>query len=618
MRSRNGLGGLVMVGGRLLVVGVMLAGVASVGGGKEENPRPTRNTGEWGTRSEQTDKKEKAKKEDRKEAPATQPSYEMPQPAVENLDLTMYESIREEATKHSHIMEYASGLMDGIGPRLTGSPNLKKANEWTKAQLTAMGCSNAHLEDWGEFGMGWQQLNTWVRMSAPDTAVFIAQAAPWSPATKGTVSAAAVWVDLKDEKDFEKYKGKLAGKIVLFGDMRPVPPVDKPLFERYDEAGLKKIENYPVKVGGEDRSWIQTFMKRLDWRQKVGKFLADEQAVAVISPSRDGRNGGGSGGTIFDDSGAGFGWLAYQREHANPVPVVAMAVENYGRVYRLLKANVPVTLEMDVDTKFFGDHEHGFDTIAEIPGTDPKLKDELVMVGGHLDSWASGTGATDNGAGSVVALEVMRILNALQVKPRRTIRIGLWTGEEEGEFGSEGYVKEHFGSAARASDAENMKLPEFVRPYVGAVQTKPEYTKISAYFNVDNGSGKIRGVYLQENGAVAPIFAQWIAPLKDLDVTAISMQNTGGTDHESYDAIGIPGFQFIQDPLDYGSRTHHSNMDVYERLQPEDLAQAALVEAIFVYNAAMRDQMLPRKAIPRPDLEEKMSKPLDGVMPGRQ
>jgi len=298
------------------------------------------------------------------------------------------------------------------------------------------------------------------------------------------------------------------------------------------------------------------------------------------------------------------------------VPAVAMAIENYGRVYRLLKANVPVTIEMNVDTKFFGDHEHGFDTIAEIPGTDPKLKEELVMVGGHLDSWASGTGATDNGAGSVVAMEVMRILNALQVKPRRTIRIGLWTGEEEGEFGSEGYVKEHFGSAARASDAENMKLPEFVRPYVGAVQTKPEYTKISAYFNVDNGGGKIRGVYLQENGAVAPIFAQWIAPLKDLDVTAISMENTGGTDHESYDAIGIPGFQFIQDPLDYGSRTHHSNMDVYERLQPEDLAQAALVEAIFVYNAAMRDQMLPRKAMPRPELEEKMSKPLEGVMPG--
>src|SRR3984893_720160 len=494
---------------------------------------------------------EKDKKELMKEAP--KPSYEMPQPDRETLDMTMYESIREEATKHSHIMEYASGLMDGIGPRLTGSPNLKKANEWTKEQLTAMGCSNAHLEDWGEFGIGWQQLNTWVRMSAPDTAVFIAQAAPWSPATKGVVSGAAVWVDLKDEKDFEKYKGKLAGKIVLFGEMRPVKPVDKPLFEREDEAGLKKIEEYPVQLG-EDRSWIQNFMKRLEFREKAGKFLADEQVVAVVTPSRDGKNGGGSGGTIFDDSGAGFGWSVYQREHTNPVPVVVMAIENYGRVYRLVRANVPVTLEMNIDTKTTGDHEHGFDTIAEIPGTDPKLKDELVMVGGHLDSWASGTGATDNGAGTVVAMEAMRILNALHVKPRRTIRIGLWTGEEQGEFGSYGYVKEHFGFAPRASDPENMKLVEFVRPFVGAVQTKPEYTKISAYFNVDNGSGKIRGVYLQENGAVAPIFTQWIAPLKDLGVTALSMQNTGGTDHEAYDAIGIPGVQFIQDPLDYGSR----------------------------------------------------------------
>jgi carboxypeptidase Q len=590
MRFRNEL----VMAGRLLVVGVMLAGVSGVALGQ------------------------KVKKEDKKAAaPAAQPSYELAQPAVESLDLTMYQSIREEATKHSHIMEYASGLMDGIGPRLTGSPNLKKANEWTRDQLTAMGCANAHLEDWGEFGMGWQQLNTWVRMSAPDTAVFIAQAAPWSPATKGTISGAAVWVDLKDEKDFEKYKGKLAGKIVLFGDMRPVPPVDKPLFERDDDAALKKIEDYPVKLG-DDRSWIQNFMKRLAFREQVGKFLAAEQVAAVVTPSRDGRNNGGSGGTIFDDSGAGFGWSVYQREHANPVPVVVTAIENYGRVYRLLKANVPVTLEMNVDTKFFGDHEHGFDTIAEIPGTDPKLKEELVMVGGHLDSWASGTGATDNGAGTVVAMEVMRILNALQVKPRRTIRIGLWTGEEQGEFGSEGYVKEHFGFAQRASDPESMKMIEFVRPFVGAVQTKPEYTKISAYFNVDNGSGKIRGVYLQQNGAVAPIFAQWIAPLKDLGVTAISMQNTGGTDHESYDAVGIPGFQFIQDMLDYGSRTHHSNMDTYERLQAEDLAQAALVEAIFVYNAAMREQMLPRKAMPHPELDEKKSAPLPGVMPGAE
>ena len=526
------------------------------------------------------------------------PTYELPQPERETLNLTMYQSIREEATKHSHIMEYASGLMDGIGPRLTGSPNLRKANEWTRDQLKAMGCSNAHLEDWGEFGIGWQQLNTWVRMTVPDTAVFIAQAAPWSPATKGPVSGTPVWVDLKDEKNFEQYKGKLAGKIVLLGDMREVRPVDKPLFERYADAELNKIEMYAVKLG-EDRGLVQNFMKEMELREKVGKFLAGERVMAVVVPSRDGRNSGGSGGTIFDDRWSGFGLSLYQREHTNPVPVAVMAIENYGRVYRLLKANVPVTLELNIDTKTTGDHEHGFNTIAEIAGTDPTLKNELVMVGAHLDSWASGTGATDNGAGTVVAMEVMRILNALHVNPRRTIRIGLWTGEEQGDFGSEEYVKEHFGFAPRASDPESLKLLEYLRPYVATIETKPDYTKISAYFNVDDGSGKIRGVYLQENAAAAPIFAQWIEPLKDLGVTSISMESTS-SDHESYDAIGIPGFQFIQDPLDYSSRTHHSNMDTYERLQGEDLAQAALVEAIFVYNAAMRDQMLPRKAMLSP------------------
>jgi Zn-dependent M28 family amino/carboxypeptidase len=295
-----------------------------------------------------------------------------------------------------------------------------------------------------------------------------------------------------------------------------------------------------------------------------------------------------------------------------------MAIENYGRVYRLLKAYVPVTMEMNVDTKFTGDHEHGYDTIAEIPGTDPKLKDEVVMVGGHLDSWASGTGATDNGAGMVVAMEVMRILNTLQVKPRRTIRVALWTGEEEGEFGSYGYVKQHFGNVPLSTAPDQLKLPEWVRKPAGPVQLKPDQQKISGYFNVDNGSGKVRGIYLQENAAIAPIFAQWIEPLKELGVTTLTMRNTGGTDHEAFDAVGIPGFQFIQDPLDYGSRTHHSNMDTYERLQPQDLAQAATVEAIFVYNTAMRDQMLPRKPLPHPELEEQRKAPLTNIMPGAE
>jgi len=560
--------------------------------------------------------KEKDKKLAATKEPA-KPSYELLQPDKETLDYAAYASIRAEALGHSHVMEYASALMDGIGPRLTGSPNLKKANEWTRDQFTAMGCSNAHLEDWGEFGMGWEQLNTWIRMTSPDKAVFIAQAAPWSPSTKGPVSGLAVWVDIKDEKDFDKYKGKLAGKVVLLGEMREVKPVEKPLFTRADEAELKKIEEYPLKQDRFRRD-LQRYFSMLEFREKLGNFLASEQAIAVILPSRDGENGGGSGGTIFDDNASNFGRMVYQRDHANPLPLAVTAIENYGRVYRLLKANVPVTIELSIDSRFIGDHEHGFNTVAEIPGTDPKLKDEVVMVGGHLDSWASGTGATDNGAGSVVAMEVMRILNALKVKPRRTIRVALWTGEEQGLFGSRGYVREHLGVIPRSTDPEQLKLSEAMRKVTGPIQVKAEQEKISAYFNVDNGTGRIRGIYLQQNAAVGPIFKQWMEPLRDVGVTTITLQNTGGTDHLSFDAVGVPGFQFIQDMLDYTSRTHHSNMDTYERLQPEDLAQAAFVETIFVYNAAMRDQMLPRKPFPHPELEPQLQEPLKNVMPGAE
>ncbi|MFY9675711.1 MAG: M20/M25/M40 family metallo-hydrolase [Terriglobales bacterium] len=547
-------------------------------------------------------------------ASAGMPSYELPQPAKEEIDYAMYDRIRDEGLHHSHVMEFASALADGIGPRLTGSPNLHRANEWTVEQLTAMGCENAHLEDWGEFGMGWQQLNTWVRMSSPDAAVFIAQAAPWSPSTNGAVNGPAIWLDVKTPEDIEKYKGKVAGKIVLFGEMREVPPVDKPLFERDDEKDLAKIAEYPLAPNREYEQYMQDRAKRRAMQEMALKFFTDEHPLAVVLPSRDGHNGGGSGGTIFDDGS--FGWSTYKRDHALQFPVVVMAIENYGRVYRLLKAHVPVTMEMNVGTRFTGDHEHGFDTIAEITGTDPKLKDEVVMVGGHLDSWASGTGATDNGAGTVVAMEVMRILNALHVKPRRTIRIALWTGEEQGLFGSAGYAKQHFGFAAQSTAPDQMKLPEFMRRTVGPLELKPEQQKISGYFNVDNGTGKILGIYLQENAAEAPIFQQWIEPLKDLGVTTITLRNTGGTDHESFDAVGIPGFQFIQDRMDYGSRTHHSNMDTYEHLQPADLEQAATVEAIFVYNTAMRDQMLPRKPLPHPELEEQRKAPLKKLMPG--
>jgi carboxypeptidase Q len=540
---------------------------------------------------------------------------QMQQPAIEPIDLNAYNAIRAEGLQHSHVMDFAGGLVDGIGPRLTGSPNMAKANAWTREQLTRMGCVNAHLEDWGEFGMGWQQLNTWVRMTEPDTAVFVAQATPWSPSTNGPVTGQVVSVVINEESDLAKYKGKLSGKIVLFGPMRDVPVPDKPFFERYSDKDLKKLESLPLEGGDSDmEARIERYTKRTKLANVVLPFLTAEKVAGLIVPSRDGNNGGGTG-IIFDDNGAALGGTPYHRDKAVPFPVVVTQIESYGRVFRLLENHVPVSIEMDVETKFTGDHEHGFDTVAEIPGTDPTLKDEVVMVGGHLDSWISGTGATDNGAGSVVALEVMRILNALKVKPRRTIRIALWSGEEEGLFGSKGYVDQHFGSFPRSTATDQMQLMEFLRKPAGPLELKPEQKLVSAYFNVDNGTGRIRGIYTQNNAAVDPIFQQWMAPLRDLGVTALSNRNTGGTDHLSFDAVGIPGFQFIQDPMDYETRTHHSNMDTYERLQPADLKQAAIVEAIFVYNAAMRDQMIPRKPLPHPELQEQQSKPLPGLYP---
>ena len=551
----------------------------------------------------------------------TRPSYELPQPATESLDLTMYQRIRDEGLLHSHVMEYASALFDDIGPRLTGSPNMKKANDWTRDQFTAMGCANAHLEDWGEFGMGWRQRNTWVRMSAPDMAVLIAQAAPWSPATNGAVNASLTAVNIDDEKDFDKYRGKLAGKIILLGKPQDAHTIDEPWFHRYDDKDFQRIWEFPLDGNMQEQHiysddlYVKVF-KRMKFIEKVGKFLADEKALAVIVSSGNNEKGGASGGTFYDDTNETFGWFVYERKHAAQVPEVVMAAENFNRLSRLLTANVPVSVEMNVDTEFTGDHEHGFDTIAEIPGTDPKLKDELVMLGGHLDSWLAGTGATDDGAGAIVAMEAMRILNSLNVHPRRTIRVALWSGEEQGIFGSSRYVRQHFGTYPLSTTPEQAAMPDFVRKPGGPLTVKPEQKLVSAYYNIDNGSGKLRGVYLQQNAAIQPIFAQWIEPIKDLGVTTLTMRDTGGTDHLSFDAVGIPGFQFIQDPLDYHTRTAHTNMDVYERLQPDDLKQAAVVEAIFVYNTAMRDQMLPRKPLPRPELYDERQKPLPNLMPG--
>jgi len=547
-------------------------------------------------------------------APAV-PSYYGPQPAVESLDLTMYARIRAEGLTHSKVMQFAGALADDIGPRLTGSPNIDKGYDWAIATLTKVGLENAHKEDWGEFGFGWQQINTWARMVSPDPEPLWMQAAPWSPATQGPVTGEMVYVPLADAAELDALKGKLAGKIVLLGAMRPTPDITEPLFHRYTEEELKAMEGPQVPRAGApnfaalagDRARVAAL------RTRALKMMTEEGVTAIITPSRDGGDGGGTG-IIFDDNGANLVRGAQSPENAVKVPNAVMMIEHYNRLARLATNHVPVTLEVNIDTKFTGDHVHGYDVVAEIPGTDPKLKSEVVMVGGHFDSWISGTGATDNGAGSVVAMEAVRILKALDVKPKRTIRIALWSGEEEGLYGSQGYVKQHFGTFGPADPPDPPGTPSYMGRR-GALTTTKEWETLDAYYNLDNGTGKVRGVYTQGNFAIAPIFAQWIAPLADLGVTTITNRNTGGTDHLSFDAVGLPGFQYIQDPMDYETRTHHSDMDTYDRLHEADLEQAAVVEAIFLWNTSEREAMMPRKPFPHPELERKLSAPIPGIYP---
>lgn len=556
------------------------------------------------------------------EPPATAPFYAA-QPATEHLDLSMYARIRQEGFEHSHIMELASGLVDGIGPRLTGSPNMEKANNWTMNTLKSFGLESSHLEDWGEFGMGWKQVNSWARMVSPDTEPIWLQSAPWSPSTPGPVTGQVTYMQADEVADLDKYKGKLGGKVVLFGAMRDVPNITEPMFKRYTEAELKEMtgpEEERASRGGPTMTreqYLALREKQMKLRTAALKMMKDEGVVAIIVPSRDGGNGGGTS-VIFDDNVAALGRDVQKRENAVAIPYAVTTIENYGRLYRLAKAKVPTTLEINIQTEFTGDHQHGFNTVAEIPGTDPHLKDEVVMVGGHLDSWISGTGATDNGAGSVVAMEAVRILKALGVKPRRTIRIALWSGEEQGLFGSKGYVKQHFGEFEEKPADPNDKTPSFMRRPQGPLRFTKEWEKLDAYYNLDNGTGRVRGVYAQGNYAIGPIFQQWLAPLADLGATTVTYRDTGGTDHLSFDAVGLAGFQFIQDPMDYFSRTHHSNADTYERLQPGDLKQAAVIEAIFLYNTAQREQMMPRKPFPHPEQDRDRSKPLSNLFPGSE
>ena len=507
--------------------------------------------------------------------------------AQEKVDLDAISKIRYEGFHNSKVMEIASGLMDQIGARLTGSPNMHKANEWTRDKLKEFGLVNSHLEPWEPFGRGWANEYINVRMVSPDTAPFIAYAKAWTPGTNGTVRGSVIRVNIRTPQDLEKYKGKLAGKIVLYGDDPEIKPSVEPLSERLNEKSLAEIENYQIPSERNDARFRE-FVQRARLQRQINKFFDEEKPLAIIDHSR----GTFGGGTVFVAQGG-----SYKVGQTVGTPQITLATEHWTRIARILAAKKDVELELNVKNNFYDGPEAMTqnDTIAEIPGTDKK--DEVVMLGAHLDSWHAGTGATDNGAGTIVMMEAVRILKALDLKPRRTIRIGLWSGEEEGLLGSEWYVEHHFGSRPESKDPERKGDPSVRRRENGPMAIKPEQAKVSVYFNIDNGSGKIRGVFMQENAAVQPIFEAWMKPFHDLGMDTLTMRNTGGTDHLSFDAVGIPGFQFIQDPLEYDSRTHHSNMDVYDRLQPEDLKQIAVIVASFVYMAAQRDQMFPRKPI---------------------
>jgi len=515
----------------------------------------------------------------------------------EKVDLETIAKIKEEGLKRSQIMEILSYITDVYGPRLTGSPALKAAGEWATQKLTEWGLHNAHLEAW-EFGRGWTLEGFTANMIAPSFAPLIAYPKAWSPSTNGTVRGEAVYLDVKNEADLEKYRGKLKGAIVLISGPREVRAHFEPEARRATDERLLALANADLpsprpqmprfEPTPEQRAAQQLEMKK--WQMCVS-----EGAAVVLESGR------GDGGTIF------VGAITIPQPPETPFerrarpwakdapavpPQVVVAVEHYNRLVRMITKGVPVRLEVNVTSRFYDDMK-GYNVIAEIPGTD--LKDEVVMLGGHFDSWHSGTGATDNAAGSAVCLEAVRILQTLGIKPRRTIRIGLWGGEEQGFLGSRAYVGEHFGRRVEPPRGQGQQQ---AAERVPKLELKPEHAKVSAYFNLDNGGGKIRGVYMQGNEAVRPIFRAWLAPFRDMGASTLTVSNTGGTDHLSFDEVGLPGFQFIQDPIEYGSRTHHSNMDVYDRIQEDDIKQAAVIMASFVYNAAMRDEKLPRKPLP--------------------
>ncbi len=505
----------------------------------------------------------------------------------EQLDYAMIGKIREEGLNRSQVMDHISWLSDVYGPRLTGSPAIKQAGDWTMKKFSEWGLANAHQENW-PFGKGWSLVRFSAHMTEPQVSPLIGYPKSWTPGTSGMINADVVYTPISSEADFEKYRGKLKGKVVLLQAARAVRLLDGRIVMRMNENDIKEAMTAPIPPARGQRGGAGTvdFARTAGLQTKIQAFLLEEGVAAVFDRGSDSDSAAGGsdlswmaqhtdGGTIFVQSGG-----PRDQNAGKVAPQVVLAVEHYNRMIRVLEKGVPVKVELNIQAQFHDEaSSNGFNLIAEIPGTD--LKDEVVLIGAHFDSHHSGTGATDNAAGSAAMMEAMRILKTVGAKPRRTIRIGLWGGEEEGLLGSRAYAKEHFGDPA-------------------TMQLKPEHEKLSAYFNIDNGTGRIRGVWSQNNFGAQKVFESWVEPLRDLGVTLISPRSVSQTDHISFDSLGLPAFQFVQERLEYNSRTHHSNMDTVDHVQRDDMVQMATVVAVFAYNAAMRNEKLPRKALPGP------------------
>ncbi|USQ98279.1 M20/M25/M40 family metallo-hydrolase [Caulobacter sp. RL271] len=508
-------------------------------------------------------------------------------------DLALYRAIRDEGLKRGRAMTYATSLTDRIGARLMGSPNMRRAYDWALARLRELGLSDPRLEPIGPFGLSWRQVRAWARMTEPGDAALAAVAAPWSVATEGTVQAEVIAVRLDTDQDLQRAEGRLGGKIVLLGSPKTASTADPAVVRYTDEQVLKGDAAEAV------RAYYRTVADRRARQGREGlfkarrnAFLAAEGVAAVVL---DG--GGGEPGVMTVDGSdlGGRPWLAAER----PVfPALYLGHEAYARCWRLAEGGAPPRLALEIVTEEGDPAEPGYNVVAELPGTDPALKSQVVLAGAHLDSWAAGAGAADNGAGVGAILEAVRILRALDLKPRRTIRVVLYGGEEQGLYGSEAYARQRLGHIPRSTAPEQLALSvEGRRAKVGPLVKGPEYEDFSVAFNLDGGSGRIRGVFTGENPALAALYRDWIAPLSDLGVLAVYDGPHWPADQSTFTEIGLPGISFLQDPLDYDSRAHHTNLDTLERLSPDDLAQAATVLAIFLINSANADVRAPRPGL---------------------